>query len=168
MVITWQTLAYLMEIMFIGAVLFSAREMIISKIYGIRYKRWQEVDTGRYGYVILNKDLNSCKINGMIRPVNRANIVHGVIYFISDVAENVKAEDARDKYQFYMNSEEFDTVYKNKLLQTLMMSLQNDTIMIILVLILISIAIGIYGVYSAEQLKPKIEFIVWKVNNTGY
>lgn len=166
MTVTWQSIAYLMEFMFIGAVLYAFRETIASKVYGLRYKRWTEIDTGRYGYVILNKGLNSCVVNGMVRSINRKNIFHGMIYLISDVAENVTIEDARDKYQCYMNSEEFDTVYKNKLLQTLMLSLQNNNILLILALILIVAAISGYSLYTIEQMQPKIDYITWRVNQS--
>lgn len=167
MPITWQSLAYLMEFMFIGAILYAFREPIASRVYGIRYKRWQEVDTGRCGYVIIDKALNSCTINGMKKSINRSNINHGVIYFVSDVAENVKVEDARDKYQTYMNSEEFDTVYKNKLLQNLMLSLQNNNIILIIALVLIAVAISGYSLYTIEQIQPKVDYIAWRVNQTS-
>lgn len=166
MTVTWQSIAYLMEFMFIGAVLYAFRETIASKVYGIRYKRWQEIDTGRYGYTVLDKALNSCTIHGMKKSINRANINHGVLYFVSDVPENLKLEDAIDKYQCYMNSEEFDTVYKNKLLQTLMLSLQNNNILLILALVLIGIAISGYSLYTIEQMQPKIDYITWRVNQS--
>lgn len=168
MAVSWQQLAVLMEMLFIAAMIFAFRETIISRMYGVRYKRWQEIDTGRMGYTILSKGLNSCKINGMIKSVNRANIKNGVMYFVSDVAENLKAEDARDKYQFYMNSEEFDTVYKNNLLRQLMLSLQSNMITILMVLVFIAIVIEIYNAYTLSQMMPKLDYVVWRVNQSGY
>jgi hypothetical protein len=88
------------------------------------------------------------------------------MYFVSDNVENLKVEDATDKYQFYCNSEEFDTVYKNKLLQTLMLSLQNNYLLIILLLVGLTILIGGYSLYEIEGQKSQLEFIVWRVNQT--
>ena len=164
--VTWEQIAYMMEFMVIGVALYAFREQIAAKMYGIRYKRWQEIDTGRNGYVVLDKGLNSCTINGMKKSVCRENIRNGVIYFVSDVAENLKVEDARDKYQFYMNSEEFDTVYKNNLLRQLMLSLQSNMILIITVLVAIDIVIGIYNAYSISQVTPKVDYIMWRVNQS--
>jgi len=166
MAFTVITVIYLLEFIIIGLVIYMARETITEKMYGIRYKRWQEIDTGRRGYVILDKALNSCSINGMKKSVNRANIKNGVLYFVSDVAENLKVEDARDKYQFYMNSEEFDTVYKNKLLNTLMLSLQNNYLFIILMAVFVTMVIAGYSLYEIEGQKAQLEYIAWRVNQS--
>lgn len=166
MEITWQGLVYILEVFWILTVLFFMREFIESKIYGIRYKRWQEIDTGRYGYVILDKGLTSCTINGMKKSICRANIKSGILYFVSDVAENLKVENATEKYQAYMNSEEFNTVYQNKLLTTLMLSLQNNYLLIILILAGASLALGLYNLYNADTETAKLNYIMWKVNQT--
>ncbi len=167
--VSWQFMATLFEMLFIGAIAYSLREQIISKIYGVRYKKYIEIDTGRQGYTILDKALNSCSIMGMTKSVNRANIKHNVLYFVSDNAENLAIEDAKDKWQYYCNSEEFDTVYKNKLLQQLLFVLEKNLILIIIVLVGISIAVGIYNAYTDYQMQPKIDFIAGMVNSTyGY
>lgn len=163
MALTFMALLYLMEFLVIALMLYAARESLLEKIYGIRFKRWQEIDTGRRGYVILDKGLKSCTINGMKRTVSRENISHGVMYFVSDVVENLKVEDAKDKYRFYMNTEEFDTVYKNKILQTLMLSMQTNYLLILLILIAISIVIGIYNAYTLYQMKPSLDYVVIRV-----
>lgn len=164
--VTWEQMAYLMEGIVVIAILYAFRVEIISKMYGIRFKRWIEIDTGRMGYTILNKSLNSCNILGMIRTVNRANIKFNVMYFVSDNVENLKVEDAKDKYQFYCNSEEYDTVYKNKLLETLMLALQNNWLMIILFAVILVAAIAGYSLYQDQQTTAKIDWLVWKVNQT--
>jgi len=164
--VTWEQMAYLMEGIVVIAILYAFRVEIISKMYGIRFKGWIEIDTGRMGYTILNKSLNSCNILGMIRTVNRANIKFNVMYFVSDNVENLKVEDAKDKYQFYCNSEEYDTVYKNKLLETLMLALQNNWLMIILFAVILVAAIAGYSLYQDQQTTAKIDWLVWKVNQT--
>jgi hypothetical protein len=166
MAMTYMGIIYFLEFVIVAITLFSMREMISEKINGIRYKKWQEIDTGRRGYTILDKGLNSCSIHGMKKTVNRANIKSNIMYFVSDNVENLKVEDATDKYQFYCNSEEFDTVYKNKLLQTLMLSLQNNYLLIILLLVGLTILIGGYSLYEIEGQKSQLEFIVWRVNQT--
>ena len=167
MALTFEGLVYIIEAIVILMALFCFREQISEKMYGVRYKKWQEIDTGRRGYVILDKALNSCTIDGMKKSVNRSNIKNGIMYFSSDVCENLKVEDAKDKYQFYMNSEEFDTVYKNKLLQTLMLSLQNNMVMIVLVVALLCMALTGYLLYEFESQKKTIEYIAWRVNVTN-
>jgi hypothetical protein len=157
---------YFLEFSTIGAVLYAMRETIAEKMWGVRFKKWVEIDTGRRGYTQLDKALNSCTIRGMKKAVNRANIKNGIMYFVSDCAENLKVEDAKEKYLFYMNSEEFDTVYKNKLLQTLMLSVQNNWLLIITVLCLITLVISGYTEYQISQQKTQIEWIVWKLNQT--
>lgn len=164
--LTFEGLAYLLEFCVIAIALYAFREQIASKMYGIRYKRFIVIDTGAQGYVILDKSLNSCTINGMKKTVNRANIQHNIIYYSSDCAENLKVEDMQGRYECYVNSEEFDTVYKNKLLQTLMLSLQNNMLIIITLLVFVSIALGVYYVYTMQDQMAKIDYIVWRVNQT--
>lgn len=164
--VTWEQMAYLMEGMVLLTMLYSVRETLISKFYGIRFKRWVEIDTGRVGYTILNKSLNSCKILNQIRTVNRANIKFNIMYFVSDNIENLKVEDVKDKYEFYCNSEEFDTVYKNKLLETLMLSLQNNKLFLILIAVSITAAMVIYSIYMNNQTAEQIRFIARSVNST--
>lgn len=158
---------YFLEFTTIAAVLYAIRETLAERIWGVRFKRWIEIDTGRRGFVQLDKALNSCTIRGMKKSVNRANIKANTLYFVSDVAENLKVEDAKNDYKFYMNSEEFDTVYKNKLLQTLMLSLQNNWLMIILVLALIAVVLSGYNTYEMSKMTNNIDFIAWKVNQTA-
>lgn len=164
--VTWEQLVYLLEGMVILTMLYAVREQIMSKIYGVRFKRWIEIDTGRLGYVILNKSLNSCKILGKIRTVNRENIKFNIMYFVSDNVENLKVEDDKNKYSFYCNSEEFDTVYKNKLLETLMLSLQNDKLVMILIAIVLTAGLIGYSIYMNQQTSEQINYIAWKVNQT--
>ena len=160
----WIQIVYLLEMIIIALVFFMAKEVIMERIYGVRFKRWIEIDTGRYGYVILDKALDSCKILGQIKTVNRANINRGWLYFVNDNCENLKVEDAKDKYQFYCNSEEFDTVYKNKLLQNLMMSLQTNWLMIIVVLVVISLAIGGYSLYNdSHNTQAKLDYLIAQI-----
>lgn len=164
--VTWEELAYLMEGLVIITMLYSVREQLISKIYGIRFKRWTEIDTGRCGYTILNKSLNSCKILDKIRTVNRENIKYNMMYFVSDNVENLKLEDDKSKYLAYCNTEEFDTVYKNKLLETLMLSLQNNKLVLILIAIVITAGLVGYSIYMNNQTADQIRFIAWRVNST--
>jgi len=164
--VTYEQIALFMEMVAFGAILYAFREKLSRGMYGVRHKRWQEIDTGRRGYVVLDKAMNSCTINNTKKSVNRANITGGIIYFVSTLAENVKLEDCKEKYSFYMNSEEFDTVYKNKLLQNLMLSLQSNFLMIIVILVILAIMIGAYNAYTMYQMTPKVEFIVWAVNQS--
>lgn len=164
--VTWEQLAYMMEGLVVLTMLYSVRESLMSKLYGIRFKRWVEIDTGRMGYTILNKGLNSCKIFDKIKTVNRANIKYNVMYFVSDNIENLAVEDAKEKYQFYCNSEEFDTVYKNKLLETLMLSLQNNKLLWLLILSMLMLGAAAYIIYTGQQDTAKIDWLVWKVNST--
>lgn len=161
----WIQIMYLLEGIIMFLVFYIAREIILERIYGVRFKHWLEIDTGRFGYVILDKGLDSCTIMGQKKTINRNNIMRGWMYFVNDCCENLKVEDAKDKYQFYCNSEEFDTVYKNKLLQNLMMSLQTNWLMIILFVVIIGVAIGGYSMYNdAHNTQAKLDFLISQVN----
>lgn len=164
--LTWMQLAWLFEILFILSIVYAIREILLERIYGARFKRWIEIDTGRHGYVILDKTLTNCRILGQTRTVNRANIEKGFMYFVLDCTENLKLEDAKEKWQYYCNSDEFDTVFKNQLLRQLMYVLEKNYILIILVLVIVGIAISGYNIYLQRQQQQVIEWIAWKVNQT--
>ncbi len=164
--ITWMQLAWIFETMFILSVVYSIREILLQRIYGVRFKRWVEIDTGRHGYAILDKTLTNCKILGSTKTVNRANIVMGIMYFEHDNAENLKLENAPGKWQYYCNSDEFDTVFKNQLLKQLLYIFEKNYILIILVLVVVAIAISGYNMYLIRQQQQLTDFIAWKVNQT--
>lgn len=166
MELTWMHLAWIFEILFILSVVYSIREILLQRIYGVRFKRWVEIDTGRYGYAILDKTLTNCKVLGAIKTVNRANIVNGFMYFVRDNVENLKLEDAEGKWEYYCNSDEFDTVFKNQLLKQLLYIFEKNYILIILVLVIVAIAISGYNTYITRQQQQLIDFIAWKVNQT--
>lgn len=166
MELTWMQLSWIFETMLIFSIIYSSREILLQRIYGVRFKRWVEVDTGRQGYVILDKTLTSCKILGSIKSVNRANIVNGIMYFVRDNAENLKLENAETKWEYYCNSDEFDTVFKNQLLKQLLYIFEKNYIMIILVLVVVAIAISGYNIYLTRQEQQALDWIAWKVNQT--
>ena len=163
--ITWQQLAMLFEGLFVLVVLYSAREMLMERLYRVRFKRWIELDTGRHGYVILNKSLDHCKIMGQTKTVNRKNILHGFMYFVNDNAENLKVEPDNDKWLAYCNSEEFDTVFKNQMLSQLMLIMEKRLITIMFVVLLLSFAAIAYVAYGQMQMKDQITFLVQAVAN---
>lgn len=164
--VTWEQLVYGLEAIIIILMVYSVREKIIKEMYGIRFKRWVEIDTGRMGYTILNKSLNSCKILNQIRTVNRENIKSNIMYFVSDNVENLKLEDDKSKYLAYCNSDEFGTVYYNKLIETLMLTLKNKELMLILIFSVAAAAMIGYSIYIGQQDTAKIDWLVWKVNST--
>jgi hypothetical protein len=160
----WYQIAMLFEFMFIGAIMYSFREQIISRIYGVRYKRWIELDTGRYGYTILDKSLDHCKIMGQTKTISRKNILHGILYFVNDNVENLKLEPDNNKWLAYCNSEEFDTVYKNKLLEQLMLIMERNWIIMILIVSIITLGMVGYMAYMMNQYAGQLTYLVGKVN----
>lgn len=164
--ISWMQLAWLYETLFILAVFFAFREVILERIYGVRFKRWIEIDTGRHGYIILDKALNSAKIMGTTRTIAQENILKGFIYYIRDCVENLKLESAsfdRKKWQYYCNTEEFDTVSKNQLLRQLLYVLEKNYIVAILILVVITLAVSAYSVYQIHQQQAAIGYLIQKI-----
>jgi len=159
--ITWETYAYFWEIMFVVVILASMKATIMERIYGIQFKKWIEIDTGRSGYTILDKSLDKCKIKGQIKTVHRPNILHGWLYFKNDNCENLKMEEGTNSY--YCNSEEFDTVYKNKLFEQLMLLMQKNLIYLVIILVVIAILIGAYDAYILNQNSEILKYMVGKI-----
>ena len=157
------TIVIAMEFLVIAIAMFAFRENIAKAMYGVRYKKWLELDTGRSGYVILDKSMDTCKIMGQRKAVKRENILNGWIYFVNENAENMKLENAPDKWQYYCNSEEFDTVYKNKLLQTLMLVMEANIVKIIMLLMIVCIIAVGYCAYQIMLMDEKITFLVAQV-----
>jgi uncharacterized metal-binding protein len=163
--ITWMNIAMVFQMAFILSILYAFREQINARIYGVRYKKWVEIDTGRQGYVILNKSLDHCKILGQTKTINRKNIQNNIIYFVNDCAENLKLDPENDRWIAYCNSEEFDTVFKNKLLEHLMMIMERNIIKFILILSIISVGLSAYTTYTGLQDQEKINFLVQAVQS---
>ena len=163
----WFQIAMIYETLFIVTLLYSMRETIKEKIYGVRYKRWLEIDTGRFGSTVLDKSLDSCDIMGQKKSVSRANIQHGWMFFVNDNAENLKIENDYKKYTAYCNSEEFDTVNKNTVLKSLVLIMESKTILLILILAGLAVAGEIYLIYLGQQDRAVLDWVAWKVNQTN-
>lgn len=163
--VTWEQLAMFWQGMFVLALLYSIRETILSRIYGVRFKRWIEIDTGRFGYTILDKSLDKCKILNQMKTVSRKNILNNFMYFVNDNCENLKLEPNNDKWLAYCNSEEFDTVFKNQMLQQLMLIMERSIIKIILIMSIITFVALIYVAYGQMQMKDQVTYLVQEVAN---
>ena len=163
----WFQIAMIYETLFIVTLLYSMRETIKEKIYGVRYKLWLEIDTGRFGSTVLDKALNHCGVMGKEKGVNRENILHNWLFYRSDCAENLKIENDDSKYTAYCNSEEFDTVYKNSVIKSMMYIMESKTILLILVLVGLALAGEIYLIYSGQQDRAVLDWVAWKVNQTN-
>lgn len=162
--ITWMQLAWIFEILFILAVFFAMREVVLERIYGVRFKHWIEIDTGRYGYVILDKSLTTAKIMGINRTIAQENIVKGIIYYQRDNVENLKLESAEHgKWEYYCNTEEFDTVSKNQLLRQLLYVLEKNYILAILIVVFISLMVLVYNVYQVHQQQQDVLYLIQRI-----
>lgn len=140
-------------ILLLGLLIGLSKEKILNSIYGIRYKKYVEIDTGRYGDCILSKNLDSVKIHEQVKSVNLKNRIGNILIFSEDIAENLKCEYDNGKALFYMNSNEFDNLYKNKILEQLMYIKEKNLIMIILILSGIGIALNIYNSYILNNMR---------------
>lgn len=161
--VTWQTLAMLFEGLFVLTALFAVRETIIERLYGVRFKRWVEIDTGRRGTTILDKSLDKCKIMGQVKTVNRKNIVGNMMFFVNDNCENLKIETNNDKWLAYCNSEEFDTVFKNQMLAQLMLIMERNLIKFMFLILLITFVAVAYVAYGQMQMKDQVTYLVQEV-----
>jgi hypothetical protein len=165
--LTWFQLVMILEFVWILTVLYGIRETIAERIYGVRYKRWVEIDTGRMGYCILSKNLSKCTILGVKRTVARENILNNVMYFVTDNVENLKLSQADyQKWECYCNTDEFDTVYKTHLLGQFLYIFEKNYILFVLFLVILVGGIAGYGVYQGIQQNDMLLFIAQKVNET--
>ena len=130
----YQMILVFYQIVIFILIFYLLKDTIYSRIYGVRYKRYVEIDTGRIGYCILSKDLDVTKIRGITKSIKYENIDHGIIYTYNNLAENVKTEYANDKARFYMNSNEFHTVISNDVYQRLLITKAEQLITIIFAL----------------------------------
>ncbi len=167
--VTWQQLAMIYEGLFILMFIYAFREFIISKIYGVKFKRWLILDTGESGYSILNKSLNEWKIQGQKRSVSYSNLLRGWAFYTHDNAENlkmVKPESDDSKWTYYCNTDEYNSNTQTRIFQMLLFVLEKNYILIILGLVVLSIAVTGYGIYLNNQQQSYLEYIAWRVNQT--
>lgn len=104
------------------------------------------VDTGELGKIVFKKDFSTGKFKGIERVYNKERVYNGVIYYESDNVEPLSIEKAINKYQFYCNTNEFDTITNNRLLEKLMYVKEKNLLIIALVLSGISV-LGIALLY---------------------
>lgn len=167
MQLEWMHIAWIYQTLFLLAVFYALREFIKEKVYGVRYKRWIEVDTGRQGSTILEKGLNSCKIMGMERTVSQENILRGVMYFTHDCVENLKIDATTDnkKWVAYCNTEEFDTVKRNTLLKQLLYIMEGKQIGVILAIVAVLLILAFYIAYNSYNDHQNIQILLMETYN---
>lgn len=146
---------YIYTFIIICSIAYIMRNSIRKLIYGdARIKRYIIIDTGETGYTTLNEDRNLCTINGKLRSVNVSNIIKGIIYFVDDSAENMKMESATPKrWEFYCNSDEFDTIGKNNILRQFLYIAEKNYLMITLVIVSILLFLSMYSLIQLNELK---------------
>lgn len=168
----WFQISLIWEALFIISVLYGARKIILSRIYGIRFKQWLILDTGESGYGILNKTLNEWDILGQKRSVAYDRIYKGWLFYTHDNAENLTLKQISMEYDYYpaytayCNTEEYNTNMKTKIFQMLLYVLEKNYIIMILFGVIIAIVIAAYGVYQSNQEKEILQWVVWKLNQT--
>lgn len=165
--VTWQQMSMIYELLFIIMFLYAFREFILSKIWGVRFKRWLILDTGESGYGELNKSLTEWKVQGQKRSVNYNNLFHGWAFYTHDNAENLKIENDAGKWKYYCNTDEYNSNTNTRIFQMLLFVLEKNYILIILALVVISIAVTGYGIYLNNQQQSYLEYIAWRVNQTA-
>lgn len=167
----WMHIAWIYEILFILTLLFTLRELIQEKIYGVRFKRWLIIDTGQSGYAILNKALNEWTIMGQKRAVAFENIQRGWVYYTHDNAENlrldqVKIDNEYPKYTAYCNTEEYNSNLNTKVFQMLLYIAEKRLLSVIVILIGLCLAASVFGAYTAYQQQSQISYIVSRVSSS--
>jgi len=168
MALEWMHIAWIYEILFLLTLFYALRELIQEKIYGVRFKRWLIIDTGQYGYALLNKALNEWTILGQKRAVAFENIQRGWVFYTHDNAENltlepVKIENDYTKYTAYCNTEEYNTNLQTKIFQMLLYINEKKWLVIITMIVAVSFIVGIYGAYMTFKQQELVNYIAGQV-----
>lgn len=153
---TTTMMIYILEMLVMVLGVLFIKPEIMKSIYGKRYKHYIEIDTGRHGYCVLSKDNKNVKITGTTRAVNYRNIEHDTLYFYSGLAENVKTEYDNEKALFYMNSNEYDTLFNNNVYQKLMITKAENLISIITLIVVITLVVTVYTAYNSMSVNPAL------------
>ena len=159
-IIIWSYTLILLIVILVGF-----RKGIKELLYGRRCLNYVEMDTGRIGQIVLSKSLDEGNINGKTISVNYQNKVGNTLFVSEDLAENLKAEYDNKKALFYMNSDEFNTLLHNKLLEFLMMVKSKTHIMIILILCFAAVIGIVFLYYKLNGMQTQIDYLVYIAKN---
>lgn len=134
-------------------------------VYGDRCKKYVMIDSGKIGECILSKDGTKTKIKGIIKSVNDKNIKEDVLYFDSNLAENLMIEYNNDKAEYYQNSKEFDTLLKNNILEKLMITQAEKLIQIITIIMIVVVILVLYEVFQLRGLGADVKGLAQIIND---
>ncbi len=141
------------------------KDIILNFILGIRRKRAIFIDIRSSIFLTLSDDLKTFEYMGKVFVWNFQKELNGVCFYRTDNSEALDMTIDVDKCRYWCDSNEYHTNLKNKLLETMMMLRNKDTIIMFLI---IGIIVGVATIGLVYIQTNAIKESINVVQNTLY